>query len=1014
MTELKKYSRGFFSAAFLFVCINSLYAQTENTFRQQVDHTLHVTLDDRAHTLQGDAQFTYHNNSPHTLDTLWLHVWPNAYSGSHTALAQQLVSKRNERLKLAANRTGGRIDSLRFMVDGKEAQWHFHDRHKDLAYIFLQTPLKPGDSCTVYTPFRTHIPQGSVSQFGHVGRDYYITNWYPAPAVYDDQGWHPIPFIDQRNLYTEFGNFDVEITLPSSYIVASSGTLQTQAEKDALYKRAHKNKDGMSSAVPNVDGEVKTLRYTVKNAHHFAFFASKEYQTQLDSLTLPGGKRIDIYAFCHPKRQKIWANALSDAKQSISFFSQHIGEYPYEQYSMVDAVRFAGGGQTYTGVSVIAGRWPGFPLSHTITIATANLWFNESVGADGMAYPWLTEGVSSYYYRRYWQENKPPFHHRIPLVEISNFRFLNHHTWDYVPYLYFIRKGREQTFGSPSYTIPTRHQEVLLFYYLEQYLGKPTFDSALQKFYKEFQFAKPDAEGFKKSIEAQTGKELGWFFDGLLYQNGKVDYAIQKVEKFKNEETGKKELGVRIINRGNVPGPFPVSVGEGNNVITVWEDGFLGEKIIFLPKGDYRLVQIDKNEVMPDIDRKNNTYKIGKLFPKLEKLALSFVGGVPEQTSREEIFVAPFPLWNNYNKTMLGIVVHNKSFIRKKWEYLLAPMISLNPASFAFMGNISGMFPLEHKKVESISYKVSYTRLDYFFDSKPRPWNKIAGKWMMNFRSPAIYKDRRMQLFVRNIFNILNATDDYRTALGVNNLAYNVNEIGFQLRDDRLLHPYQFTVMLEYIQELNSFSKPGISAGNAGKLWAEYRQRVTYLGANKGLDIRLFAGTFLGVPNTVLDYRYRMSAFPGYWDYKFDNYYFDRGESINTAPRQLSEHDGGFKVLTPIGQTSRWMIAMNLKASLPVPIPIKPFFDMALHRQVVTIVNTGELKKSVNFSYSGGIMLSVVNDVLEIYVPLIHSKDIRDYLSLHNSKWYDQVRFKLNLLELNPKRIREKLEWWPR
>jgi len=108
------------------------------------------------------------------------------------------------------------------------------------------------------------------------------------------------------------------------------------------------------------------------------------------------------------------------------------------------------------------------------------------------------------------------------------------------------------------------------------------------------------------------------------------------------------------------------------------------------------------------------------------------------------------------------------------------------------------------------------------------------------------------------------------------------------------------------------------------------------------------------------------------------------------------------------------MLALNLKASIPGPIPIKPYFDVAVHRQVLTMAGTGELQKSVQLSYSGGIMLSVINDVLEIYVPLYHSKDIRDYISLSGTKFWQHIRFRLNMQELNPKRIKEKLEWLPR
>ena len=53
------------------VAIQSVSAQS---WQQQVDSDIRVTLDDQAHRLHGDIQITYHNNSPETLDFVWMHL----------------------------------------------------------------------------------------------------------------------------------------------------------------------------------------------------------------------------------------------------------------------------------------------------------------------------------------------------------------------------------------------------------------------------------------------------------------------------------------------------------------------------------------------------------------------------------------------------------------------------------------------------------------------------------------------------------------------------------------------------------------------------------------------------------------------------------------------------------------------------------------------------------------------------------------------------------------------------
>ena len=49
------------------------------------------------------------------------------------------------------------------------------------------------------------IPDAKFSRLGHVGQSYMITQWYPKPAVYDKDGWHKMPYLDQGEFYSEFG-----------------------------------------------------------------------------------------------------------------------------------------------------------------------------------------------------------------------------------------------------------------------------------------------------------------------------------------------------------------------------------------------------------------------------------------------------------------------------------------------------------------------------------------------------------------------------------------------------------------------------------------------------------------------------------------------------------------------------------------------------------------------------------------------------------------------------------------
>ena len=176
----------------------------------------------------------------------------------------------------------GTIDSLDFRVDGQNVQWNLIPGSPDICRIILDKPVNPGDTINITTPFRVKIPEGVTSRLGHIGESYQISQWYPKPAVYDRSGWHQMPYLDQGEFYSEFGSFDVSITLPANYIVGATGNLQNEREMEMLEELAadttwKKNLDKGGIHFPPSSEQMKTLRYTENQIHDFAWFADKRF-----------------------------------------------------------------------------------------------------------------------------------------------------------------------------------------------------------------------------------------------------------------------------------------------------------------------------------------------------------------------------------------------------------------------------------------------------------------------------------------------------------------------------------------------------------------------------------------------------------------------------------------------------------------------------------------------------------------------------------------------------------------
>ncbi|MDZ7742887.1 MAG: hypothetical protein U5Q03_14385 [Bacteroidota bacterium] len=218
---------------FLIIClmINGSYydAFSQEYFQQEVNYKIDVSLNDTLHELYAFEKMEYINHSPDTLHFIYFHLWPNAYSNNKTHLAKQSFRLNGKSKLFNEPELSGFIDSLDFKVNDRQVQWNLLPGQPDICRMELNEPLVAGDTIIITTPFRVKIPKGVTSRLGHIGESYQISQWYPKPAVYDQEGWHQMSYLDQGEFYSEFGSFDVRITLPDNYIVGASG----QAAKPA-------------------------------------------------------------------------------------------------------------------------------------------------------------------------------------------------------------------------------------------------------------------------------------------------------------------------------------------------------------------------------------------------------------------------------------------------------------------------------------------------------------------------------------------------------------------------------------------------------------------------------------------------------------------------------------------------------------------------------------------------------------------------------------------------------------
>ena len=408
---------------FIFFIFSVISAQETEYFQQNVDYNIEVTLNDTNHTLTAFEKLIYSNNSPDTLDFIWFHIWPNAYKDDSTAYAKQ--AGENSRFAKSDSSERGFIDSLDFSVDGQKVVWENHPDWIDVIKVYLNDPLYPGGSVTIETPFFVKIPL-VFSRLGHTGKHYEITQWYPKPAVYDHKGWHPMPYLNQGEFYSEFGSFNVKITLSKNYRIMATGDLvdgeeeyawldsltiiadsiQNMPEKDFenWVKSQSKGESGEKDS-DSINLEMKTLHFRQTRVHDFAWFADEKWLVQKGNLSLDDSMRnVTLWSFYLPKNAATWENSIEYLHDSGYWYSRYYGDYPYNHITAVDGDLSAGGGMEYPNITVIASMPSKQMLEMVIMHEVGHNWFYGILGSNERYHTWMDEGLNEYSFIRYWQD----------------------------------------------------------------------------------------------------------------------------------------------------------------------------------------------------------------------------------------------------------------------------------------------------------------------------------------------------------------------------------------------------------------------------------------------------------------------------------------------------------------------------------------------------------------------------------------------------------------------------------
>ena len=592
-------------------------------WQNAASYNIHATLDEKDTVLKGDVTIKYTNNSPDELKYLWLQLDQNLFEPDSRGAATTLVS--GDRFDVKGYKKGGyHIGTVSIIYKGKSYKIDpvITDTRMQLRLPFAVKPH--GDKIDIKVNYWFSIPEYGADRMGRLytknGVIYQLAQWYPRMCVFDAvSGWNTLPYMGLGEFYCEYGDFDYYVTVPADMIVAGSGELQNPAEvltpvqikrlnearhSDSTVFIVKEDEVGLRSTRPTQKG-MQTWHFKMHNTRDVSWTASKAFIWDAARVNFPSGRKgiaMAVYPVESEGYDK-YGRSTQYLKQSIEFYSKDYFEYPWNSAVVVAGVAL---GMEYPGIVFCSYKIGKASLWHDVTHEIGHNWFPMIVGSDERSYMWMDEGLNTF------------------INGYASNAFNNGEYGDTTNKT-ILRMARTMKYAKDPLMTPPESMglgdygqyysktAVALNVLRNSVIGADRFDFAFKTYINRWAFKHPQPIDFFRTMNDAAGENLNWFWKEWFYETWKLDQAVKDV-KYVNDKPAEGAL-ITISNLQKMALPVTVKITEENGntqllnlPVNVWQrDSDWTFKCNTTSK--ITSVVLDPGEVLPDIDRKNNTWQ---------------------------------------------------------------------------------------------------------------------------------------------------------------------------------------------------------------------------------------------------------------------------------------------------------------------------------------------------------------------------------------------------------------------
>ena len=562
-------------------------------------YNIEVKLDTENKKLLGKEILTFRNTSAKNVDTLFLHLYPNAFQSDTTTFMKESLFP--DRIK--------KKEEYRGYIEIKKINVGCgHDLTKEkiidetIMRLPLRKPLPPQDIISLEIEFVVKLPQILV-RMGYSGKNFMIGQWFPKMAVLEEEGcWNAHQYHANSEFFADFGTYDVSITLPLEYVVGATGYLQEERI--------------------NPDS-TKTMVYHAEDVHDFAWVADPDY---LISKRMVDG--IELLFLYQPEHKKKVKRIMDAAEFALNYYNSAFGNYHYKKFVIADArIGFGGGAMEYpmfitispSGLSTDKIKLDEMVVFHEI----AHQWWYGMVASNEFEEAWLDEGFAVYSERKALEEK---FGKTANLMNLWGIKIGDK---DLAKLGYLLDPQSDITVKSSwefqdflSYRANVYYKASLLLETLENVLGEEEMRKLLRKYFQKYKFKHPKTEDFIQLATeisgalhrtVQGGEDLNPFFSQILFGTGVCDYEVASIENTPLKKEDKQQIYqskilLKRLGEIKIPVEVLIEMEDGDKIKKTWDGKERWHKLELETKSKIKSTTIDpENKIVLDIDVNNNS-----------------------------------------------------------------------------------------------------------------------------------------------------------------------------------------------------------------------------------------------------------------------------------------------------------------------------------------------------------------------------------------------------------------------